>query len=93
MEKIKKELIERIPAILFITFMLASVMIFMLIISSNKYEDDIAQLKLANKKLEIDNHDLTHTVETLKSEKDAECNCGWYEDFYYDHAEEFGAYE
>lgn len=93
MEKIKKELIERIPAILFITFMLASVIISCLIISSNKYEDDIAQLKLQNKKLEYNNKELMNSVEILLNDKEAECHCGWYEDFYYEHAEEFGAYE
>lgn len=93
MKKIKEILKDRLVVLLFIILMLGSLTIFMLIVSSNKYEDDIAQLKLANKKLEIDNHDLKHTIEILKSEKEAECNCGFYEDFYYDHAEEFGAYE
>lgn len=91
MEKIKKELIERIPAILFITFMLASMMIFMLIISSNKYEETISSLKLENKKLEYNNHELINSVEILQKKTD--CNCDWYIDFYYEHANEVGAYE
>lgn len=93
MEKIKKELIERIPAILFITFMLASVMIFMLIISSNKYEDELSKLKLENKKLEYNNKELKSSVEILQNEKEDKCHCSWYENFYYEHAEEFGAFE
>lgn len=33
-------------------------------------------------------------VEFVKQKcPDKECDCSWYEDFYYEHAEEMGAYE
>lgn len=52
-----------------------------LIIYSNKYKNDIAELKKENKEL----------MTRLNNVYD--CNCGWYEDFYYEHSEEVGAYE
>lgn len=93
MEKIKEILKDRLVVLLFIILILGSMMIFMLIVSSNKYEDELSKLKLENKKLEYNNHELINSVETLKSEKETECNCGFYEDFYYQYADEVGAYE
>ena len=93
MKKIKEILKDRLVVLLFIILMLGSLTIFMLIVSSNKYEDEITKLKLENKKLEYNNHELKNSVEILLNDKEAECHCGWYEDFYYEHAEEFGAYE
>lgn len=52
-----------------------------LIIDSNKYKNDIAELKKENKEL----------MARLNNAYD--CDCGWYEDFYYEHSEEVGAYE
>lgn len=74
-------------SIIFITLIVA------LIISSNKYEETINNLKLENKKLEYNNHELINSVEILQNEKEDRCNCGWYQDFYYEHAAEVGAYE
>ena len=93
MKRIKEILKDRLVVLLFIILMLGSVTIFMLIVSSNKYEDELSKLKLENKKLEYNNHELKNSVEILQSQNENECHCGWYEDFYYDHAEEFGAYE
>ena len=93
MKKIKEILKDRLVVLLFIILILGSMMIFMLIVSSNKYEDEITKLKLENKKLEYNNHELKNSVEILQSQNESECHCGWYEDFYYDHAEEFGAFE
>lgn len=52
-----------------------------LILSSNKYEDDIVYLQNKNKKLE---HELNNAYD---------CECGWHEEFYYEHADEVGANE
>lgn len=93
MKKIKEILKDRLVVLLFVILILGSMMIFMLIVSSNKYEDELSKLKLENKKLEYNNKELTNSVEILLNDKEAECHCGWYEDFYYDHAEEFGAFE
>ena len=93
MKKIKEILKDRLVVLLFIILMLGCLTIFMLIVSSNKYEDEITKLKLENKKLEYNNHELKNSVEILQNQKENQCHCGWYEDFYYDHAEEFGAYE
>lgn len=79
--------------ILILTLMIAIPVIGTLIFSSNRYEDKINDLKLENKKLEYNNHELKNSVEILQNERESECHCGWYEDFYYEHAEEFGAYE
>ena len=32
-------------------------------------------------------------VATIIKNKNEDCYCGWYEDFYYEHAAEVGAYE
>lgn len=81
-----------------IYILIATLMIFIpvittLILSSNHYEDQINSLKLENKKLEYNNKELKNSVEILQNERESECHCGWYQDFYYEHAEEVGAYE
>ena len=93
MKKIKEILKDRLVVLLFVILILGSMMIFMLIVSSNKYEDELSKLKLENKKLEYNNKELKNSVEILQSQNENECHCGWYEDFYYDHADELGAYE
>lgn len=59
-----------------------------LLIDSNKYKNDIAELKKENK-------ELMTSVESLYTQLNNayDCDCGWYEDFYYEHAEEMGAME
>ena len=79
--------------ILILTLMIAIPVIGTLIISSNRYEDQINSLKLENKKLEYNNHELKNSVEILQNEKEDQCHCGWYQDFYYEHANEVGAFE
>lgn len=74
-----------------IVLLLLLYVIFMLIIVSNKYEDEITSLKDANKKL---NKQVTEKNLVIESLLDGvECDCGFYEDFYYDHANELGAFE
>ena len=79
--------------ILITTLMIFIPVITTLILSSNRYEDQINDLKLENKKLEYNNKELKNSVEILQNERESECHCGWYQDFYYEHAEEVGAYE
>ena len=109
MKKIKEILKDRLVVLLFIILMLGSLTIFMLIVSSNKYEDEISNLRVENKKLNNENkklnnenkelnHQITEQINAIDSllegnKAECECDCGWYEDFYYEHAEEFGAYE
>ena len=91
-----KRIKERIPALLVVIGLILYTALLIIICGigfSNKYEDEITKLKLENKKLEYNNHELKNSVEILLNDKEAECHCGWYEDFYYEHAEEFGAYE
>lgn len=79
--------------ILILTLMIFIPVITTLILSSNHYEDQMNALKLENKKLEYNNHELKNSVEILQNERESECHCGWYQDFYYEHAAEVGAYE
>lgn len=79
--------------ILIMTLMITIPVIGTLILSSNRYEDTINNLKLENKKLEYNNHELKNSVEILQNEREEQCHCGWYQDFYYEHAAEVGAYE
>lgn len=74
-----------------IFIVLAVLYIVSLIEMSNKYDDELAKLKIENKKLQHQNTEYKLAVESLLD--GVECNCGWYEDFYYEHAEELGAYE
>lgn len=53
-------------------------------------------LYLANEQYEIKIDELSELVDnqaTLLIDEKNNCDCGWYEDFYYNHAEEVGAYE
>ncbi len=79
--------------ILILTLMISIPVIGTLILSSNRYEDTINNLKLENKKLEYNNKELKNSVEILQKERENECHCGWYQDFYYEHAKEVGAFE
>ena len=79
--------------ILILTLMIAIPVIGTLIFSSNRYEDKINDFKLENKKLEYNNRELKNSVEILQNEKEDRCNCGWYQDFYYEHANKVGAME
>lgn len=76
-----------------IGFVMSIIVIPILISLSNKYEDEINELKLENKKLIYNNKELKNSVEILQNSCDSVCNCSWYEDFYYEHAEEVGVFE
>ena len=54
-----------------------------------------AKLQRENKKLEYTNKELINSIEVLNTELNNayDCDCGWYEDFYYEHSAEVGAYE
>lgn len=63
--------------------------------ASNKYEDDIARLEIENKKKEYkiarlkkDSKEKDGSIEDLQAQVDGkkavECDCGWFQDFYYD---------
>ena len=102
-----KAIKERIPALLVVIGLIlytTSMLIICGILFSNKYEDDIARLEIENKKLNHeliikrkDNEMMGYAIENLQAQVDGkkavECDCGWYEDFYYEHAEEMGAME
>ena len=75
-----KTIKERIPAILVIIALFGLLSIGLLILSSNKYEDDIARLEIENKKLEYNNRELKNSVEILHTKLnnayDIECDLG-----------------
>ena len=56
------------------------------------------QIKDLKKKIaiqELEMKEKQNMINTYANEylKECECNCGWYEDFYYQYADEVGAYE
>lgn len=63
----------------------------------HKQDKEISKLKVENKKLQSTNKQMGITIDELYEEvqgkRATECDCGWYMDFYYEHAEELGAYE
>lgn len=95
-----KTIKERIPALLVVMGLILYTALMIIICGigySNRYEDELYKLGIENKKLEYRNKELMASVESLQTQLnnayDIECDCGWYEDFYYEHADEVGAYE
>ena len=91
---------ERIPALLVVMGLILYTVLMLIIcgiLFSNKYEDELYKLGIENKKLEYRNKELMASVEALQTQLnnayDVECDCGFFEDFYYEHAEEMGANE
>ena len=58
-------------------------------------EKQIKELKntIARQELEMEEKQNMINTYAEKHLKECECNCGWYEDFYYEHAAELGAFE
>lgn len=58
-------------------------------------EKQIKELKKKMAIQELEMKEKQNMINTYANEylKECECNCAWYEDFYYEHAEEIGAYE
>lgn len=79
---------DNLIGLLISSIILGFAIICCLIVTSIKYENDIAKLQKENK-------ELMTSVESLYTQLNNAyyCDCGWYEDFYYDHSEEVGAYE
>lgn len=102
-----KAIKERIPALLVVMGLILYTALMLIICGigfSNRYEDDIARLEIENKKLNHelitkrkDNKMMGYAIENLQAQVDGkkavECDCSWYEDFYYEHMEEMGAME
>jgi endonuclease III-like uncharacterized protein len=49
--------------------------------------------KIANQELEMKEKQNMINSYAEKHLKECECNCGWYEQFYYEHSAELGAFE
>lgn len=93
-----KTIKERIPALLVVMGLILYTTLMLIIcgiLFSNKYEDELYKLGIENKKLEYRNKELMASVEALQTQLNNayDYDCGWYEDFYYEHAEEMGANE
>ena len=63
-----KTIKERIPAILVVIALFGLLSIGLLILSSNKYEDDISKLRIENKKLEHQLQTSYNTISDLRLE-------------------------
>lgn len=95
-----KAIKERIPAILVVIALFWILSIGLLILSSNKYEDDISDLRIENKKLE---HQLQTSYNTISDLRLENQECEYFivptEDGFiidgqlYEKAEGFEAYE
>lgn len=57
----------------------------------DQYDKELNDLRKENTKLKIDNKKHIRTIESLLD--GVECDCGWYEDWYYQTAEGCGANE
>lgn len=66
---------ERIPAILVVIALFGLLSIGLLILSSNKYEDDISDLRIENKKLE---HQLQTSYNTIYDLRNENQECEYY---------------
>lgn len=100
MKRIKEILKDRLVVLLFIILMLGSLTIFMLIVSSNKYDEELSKVKLENKKLQ---HQLKTSYNTITDYKKEHPECEYYihpsgDDFVidgqlYEKSEGYEAYE
>ena len=107
MKKINEMIQNNLLGLLIVVVAFGTVLLSLLIVSSDKYEDEISNLRIENKKLDNENkklnnenkelnHQITeqiNAIESLLENNKTECDCGWYEDFYYENAEGCGAYE
>ena len=100
MKKINEMIKNNLLGLLIVVVAFGIVLLSLLIVSSDKYEDEISNLRIENKKLTNENKELNHqiteqinAIDSLLENNKTQCDCGWYEDFYYEHAEEVGAYE
>lgn len=105
MKKVNKFIENNLLGLLITIFLVGILSLVLLIITSNKYEDDIARLEIENKKLEYRNKELINSIEVLNTELnnayDIECDCGVQEyekgyiidGYYYELKEQVGAYE
>lgn len=64
----------------------------------NQYDEELTKLRKDNKKQEYqinrlkkDNEEKNLAIESLLD--GVQCDCGWYEDWYYEHSAELGAFE
>lgn len=105
MKKINEMIKNNLLGLLIVVVAFGIVLLSLLIVSSDKYEDEISNLRIENKKLNNENkklnnenkelnHQITEQINTIDSLlEDNKAECGWYEDFYYENAEGCGAYE
>ena len=109
MKKINEMIQNNLLGLLIVVVAFGIVLLSLLIVSSDKYEDEISNLRVENKKLNNENkklnnenkelnHQITEQINAIDSllegnKAESECDCGWYEDFYYENAEGCGAYE
>ena len=58
-------------------------------------ESQIEELKSKTAKQELEMEEKQNMINSYaeKHLKECECNCGWYEQFYYEHSAELGAFE
>ena len=100
MKKVNNFIKNNLLGLLIAVVLFGITLLSLLIISSNKYEDELSKLRIENKKLTNENKELNHqiteqinAIDSLLENNKSECDCGWYEDFYYENAEGCGAYE
>lgn len=107
MKKINEMIQNNLLGLLIVVVAFGIVLLSLLIVSSDKYEDEISNLRLENKKLNYKNNDLNNenkelnyqiteqinAIDSLLENNKTKCDCSWYEDFYYENAEGCGAYE
>ena len=100
MKRINEMIQNNLLGLLIVVVAFGIVLLSLLIVSSDKYEDEISNLRVENGKLNNENKELNHqiteqinAIDSLLENNKTECDCGWYEDFYYENAEGCGAYE
>ena len=78
---------DDLVSVIVVGLLLTYVIVLMYLLNKS-YEDRVSELKHTNK-------ELMTSVEALYTQLNNayNCDCGWYEDFYYEHSEEGGAYE
>lgn len=67
--------------------------VIMFLTQENKIKDLKNKLRVQEEQLKYKDEVIESQVKTLIENRNNDCYCGWYEDFYYEHSAEVGAYE
>lgn len=77
-----------------LTLMLIAILFIVCLIDiSNKYDDELGNLRKENEKLKKDIRERNLAIESLLDRVECDCDCDWLRSFYDEFHEQVGAFE